>query len=88
MLKVLQDGLLLIGGYIFILIILGGWYFLTNFIRLYKEDDKTTMAIKEWKDIQIRNNELKKEREILEIENQKLERVNKDILEEIKFQNQ
>lgn len=88
MIKVLQDGLLLIGGYIFILIILGGWYFLTNFIRLYKEDDKTTMAIKEWKDIQIKNNELKKEREILEIENQKLERVNKDILEEIKFQNQ
>ncbi len=88
MLKVLQDGLLLIGGYIFILIILGGWYFSTNFIRLYKEDDKTTMAIKEWKDIQIKNNELKKEREILEIENQKLERVNKDILEEIKFQNQ
>lgn len=87
MIKFLQNGLLLVAGYIFILIILGGWYFFTNFIRLYKEDDKTTIAIKEWKNIQIRNNELKKEREILKIENQKLERINKDIFEEIKFQN-
>lgn len=84
MIKFLQDGLLLIVGYIFILIILGGWYFFTKVLRMYREDDTTTIVIREWKDIQVKNRGLKKEMEIQDIENQKLERINKDILDEIK----
>lgn len=88
MINVLQKGFLMISGYIIILVITGALFLITNFRRWYKKEDSTTMDIKEWKEIQVRNRELKKEKEILEIENLRLERLNKDIIEEIKYQNQ
>lgn len=88
MLKILQDAVLLLSGYLLILILLGGYFLITNFQRWNKDEDSTTIAIHEWKEIQVRNHELKKEKETLLIENLRLERANKDIIEEIKYQNQ
>lgn len=88
MLKILQDTILLLSGYLLILILLGGYFFITNFRRWNEEEDSTTIAINEWKEIQVRNHELKKEKETLLIESLRIERANKDIIEEIKYQNQ
>ncbi|MBU5676826.1 hypothetical protein KQI88_10385 [Alkaliphilus sp. MSJ-5] len=85
--KILQEVILLLFGYTFILLLLGGFFIVNNFRNFYKEEDSTVISIKEWKEVQVKNNALKKAREILKIENLKLEKLNNDIADDLKYYN-
>ena len=85
--KLLQEFILLLFGYVFVLLLSGGFFIVNNFRNLYREEDRTVISIKEWKDIQVKNSSLKKEKEILKIENLKLEKLNNDIAEDLKYYN-
>ncbi|ABW19416.1 hypothetical protein [Alkaliphilus oremlandii] len=85
--KLLQEFILLLFGYVFVLLLSGGFFIVNNFRNLYREEDCTVISIKEWKEIQVKNSSLKKEREILKIENLKLEKLNHDIAEDLKYYN-
>lgn len=85
--KILQEVILLLFGYTFILLLLGGFFIVNNFRNFYKEEDSTVISIKEWKDVQVKNSALKKAREILKIENLKLEKLNNDIADDFKYYN-
>lgn len=84
MLKLLQESILLLAGYILIQIILCTCYLITKIFKTNKDNDLILIDIQEWKEIQIKNDRLKKEREILTIENRKLEKLNREIILELK----
>ncbi len=88
MIKIMQEAILLLSGYILILILLGGFFIVSNFRKWYREEDSTVVNLQEWKELQIKNNQLKKEKEILKIENSRLEKLNYDIAEDLKYFNQ
>lgn len=81
----MQEAILLLSGYILILILLIGFFIVSNFRKWYREEDSTVVNLQEWKDLQIKNNQLKKEKEILKIENLRLEKLNYDIAEDLKY---
>lgn len=80
-----QELVLILFAYVFTLLILILFWAINDFLTIHRHEDNIIIDIENWRQIYIENSSLKKDKEILTMENLRLERIYNDYVDDLKY---